>query len=190
MILSKEKTQERSSLYHNLMQSAKEKDNTHWVARILSSWLLGIGVMPDGLGLSEEQFRLLASRYSGMDIPFQAPSGNRISLKRLDEIDDLRNFLLPFCSVPSPEKEWTTEILVVGCLGNDHLWSDMGFWSRSDLSGMITYNFPEMALRNNKDMKWKKFLYKQLCTAEGIYVCRSPSCEICVDYPFCFGPEE
>ncbi|MFM8444786.1 MAG: nitrogen fixation protein NifQ, partial [Methylococcus sp.] len=33
---------------------------------------------------------------------------------------------------------------------------------------------------------WKKFLYKQLCEAEGIYVCRAPSCGECVDYADCF----
>jgi nitrogen fixation protein NifQ len=51
-------------------------------------------------------------------------------------------------------------------------------------------NFEPLALRNDKDMKWKKFLYKQLCEAEGIYVCRAPSCEVCVDYDNCFGNEE
>jgi len=29
-------------------------------------------------------------------------------------------------------------------------------------------NFPPLAARNRKDMKWKRFLYKQLCEAEGI----------------------
>jgi nitrogen fixation protein NifQ len=38
-------------------------------------------------------------------------------------------------------------------------------------------------------MKWKKFLYRQLCLEEGIYVCRAPSCEVCKDYDLCFGPE-
>jgi nitrogen fixation protein NifQ len=51
-------------------------------------------------------------------------------------------------------------------------------------------NFPSLAARNDKNMKWKKFFYKQLCDAEGIYVCRSPSCEVCVDYAQCFAPEE
>jgi NifQ. len=40
------------------------------------------------------------------------------------------------------------------------------------------------------DMKWKKFIYKQLCEAEGLYVCRAPSCEVCKDYDQCFGKEE
>ncbi len=55
---------------------------------------------------------------------------------------------------------------------------------------MLAYNFPDLVARNSKDMKWKKFLYKQLCEAEGLYVCRAPSCEVCKDYQQCFGPED
>jgi nitrogen fixation protein NifQ len=54
---------------------------------------------------------------------------------------------------------------------------------------MLQYNFPELAAKNEKDMKWKKFLYKQLCEAEGLYLCRAPSCDVCIDYSKCFGPE-
>ena len=51
-------------------------------------------------------------------------------------------------------------------------------------------NIAPLARRNGKDMKWKKFLYKQLCDTEGIYTCRAPSCEVCADYQNCFGPED
>jgi len=50
-------------------------------------------------------------------------------------------------------------------------------------------NFPGLSTLNDRDMKWKKFLYKQLCERTGVYVCRSPSCEVCVDYAKCFGRE-
>ena len=51
-------------------------------------------------------------------------------------------------------------------------------------------NFPELARANTGDMKWKKFLYRQFCAAEGIYVCPAPSCGVCKDYAKCFGPEQ
>lgn len=60
---------------------------------------------------------------------------------------------------------------------------------RRELSQMIALNFPELARAKNRDMKWKKFLYRELCQREGIYVCASPSCEACSDYAVCFGPE-
>ncbi|WP_366930755.1 nitrogen fixation protein NifQ [Marinospirillum sp.] len=43
--------------------------------------------------------------------------------------------------------------------------------------------------KNHLDMKWKKFLYRQLCMDSGITYCRSPSCEACSDYAECFAPE-
>ena len=44
--------------------------------------------------------------------------------------------------------------------------------------------------RNDRDMKWKKFLYKQLCDRAEINACRAPSCSVCSDYARCFGPED
>jgi nitrogen fixation protein NifQ len=82
------------------------------------------------------------------------------------------------------------DIFVAGCMGSDHLWQDLGLWSRQDLSALFKHNFPVLVEKNVGDMKWKKFLYKQLCLQEGIYVCRAPSCEMCQDYWKCFGPEE
>jgi len=65
-----------------------------------------------------------------------------------------------------------------------------GLWSRDHLSRLMTQNFPALAAKNEHDMKWKKFLYKQLCEREGINACRAPSCEYCTDYLKCFGPED
>ncbi|MEQ1486608.1 nitrogen fixation protein NifQ [Methyloglobulus sp.] len=41
------------------------------------------------------------------------------------------------------------------------------------MSAMLRYNFPELVAKNNKDMKWKKFLYRQLCEAERRYFCEN-----------------
>lgn len=106
------------------------------------------------------------------------------------EKDDLVNLLRQFSNPDIIEIDWIIGIIVAGCLGNDHLWQDLGLWSRSQLSAMLQYNFPELAAKNDKDMKWKKFLYKQLCEAEGLYLCRVPSCELCTDYLKCYGSEE
>ena len=82
------------------------------------------------------------------------------------------------------------EIVVAANMGMDHLWQDLGLWSRDDLGTLIKTNFPPLAEKNSQDMKWKKFLYKQLCDQKGVYVCRAPSCDVCDDYDLCFGPEE
>ena len=49
--------------------------------------------------------------------------------------------------------------------------------------------FPGLARKNVQDMKWKKFLYRQLCEREQLLICKSPTCAECSDYDLCFGAE-
>jgi nitrogen fixation protein NifQ len=108
----------------------------------------------------------------------------------MDEIDELVRLMLIDKAGDSPSEVWMGHVIAAGCMASDHLWRDLGLWSRKDLSALMRRNFPLLAARNVKDMKWKRFLYKQLCEAEGIYTCRAPSCEACSDYHVCFGPED
>lgn len=183
----------REKYYHYFKKhSAKLSPNTEWLCRMLASWSVGLGALPDFLGLEEEEFsRLSKTFFRSVKLPNAAPSGHRVDFDRMLEKDDLVRYLHTRSAHPEREEtHWITSMLVAGCLGEDHLWQDLGLWSRQDLSGLIAYNFPAVAAANNRDMKWKKFLYKQLCEAEGIYVCRAPSCDVCVDYPRCFGSED
>jgi nitrogen fixation protein NifQ len=166
--------------------------NGEWLAQMLGSWCAGQGALPDFLGLEPAAFDALQAHFfAGVRTEGRAPSGRRADFSRMLEKQDLIDYLLRHAAFPeSPETPWMAEILVAGCLGDDHLWQDLGLWSRQELSGLIAHNFPAIAARNSRDMKWKKFLYKQLCEAEGIYVCRAPSCDVCIDYPKCFGSEE
>lgn len=177
--------------FEQLPVAADASPNTIWLARMLASWRAGFGALPDHLGLPPEIFReMLAAQFPGFSSDGVAPSGRKADFSRMLEREDLVRLLNGFCVLDGPERHWLVGVLVAGCLGDDHLWQDMGLWSRADLSGLMEANFPELAARNINDMKWKKFLYKQLCEAEGIYICRAPSCQVCVDYARCYGPEE
>lgn len=109
---------------------------------------------------------------------------------RVDEQAELIALMRTHRAGDSPSELWMASIVASACLGSDHLWQDLGLWCREDLSSLMLRNFPTLAEKNVHNMKWKKFLYKQLCNAEGIYVCRAPSCEVCADYQACFGPED
>jgi nitrogen fixation protein NifQ len=173
------------------MARADQSPNSVWLAQIIASWSVGDGVLPDSLGLSPAQFQQLIDRcFPGYLLAPEASSGSCLDFSRMLEKQDLEILLAQFAANPGTETEWLIAMIVAACLGSDHLWQDLGLWSRTDLSAMLGYNFPELLVRNSKDMKWKKFLYKQLCEAEGLYVCRAPSCEVCKDYPQCFGPED
>ncbi len=133
---------------------------------------------------------LKAYYFADYPLPDIAPSGKQLDFERMLERQDLINLLKNYSRPEVVEIDWVIGLLVAGCLGNDHLWHDLGLWSRSQLTALLNYNFPELAARNTHDMKWKKFLYKQLCEEEGLYLCRAPSCQVCVDYGVCYGSEE
>lgn len=180
----------RQQYFDLLLIHRPSASNTIWLSQIVASWLAGEGVLPDRLGLSEFQFQQLQFYFCGYQLPEQAASGKRLDFSRMLEKQDMEQLLQQFVVADCIESEWLISIIVAACLGSDHLWQDLGLWSRAALSAMLNQYFPALAVRNSKDMKWKKFLYKQLCEADGLFVCRAPSCEVCQDYPVCFGPEE
>lgn len=169
-----------------------QTDNPQWLAKIIASWVCGQSALPDFLGLTPLQFNLLIKHYFSNHkwVLQQIPSGQPLDDSRMLEKQDLINLLQSFSPKLDQHQTWLIDILVTACLGNDHLWMDMGFWCRDDLSSFLNQYFPSLASRNTKNMKWKKFLYKQLCEAEGLNLCRAPSCEVCIDYSQCFGSEE
>lgn len=86
-------------------------------------------------------------------------------------------------------EESLAAIIARRCRYPNHLWQDLGCRDRSELNALISRHFPELLRRNRDDMKWKKFLYRELCRREGVPVCKSPSCDSCEDQVFCFGGE-
>jgi nitrogen fixation protein NifQ len=111
---------------------------------------------------------------------------------RDDEVDDVRALLLDHASPlagSAADCAAMAETLALACLGDNHLWQDLQLPSRADLSALMRHWFPALVARNHDDMKWKKFLYKQLCEREELLVCKAPSCAVCCDRPHCFGPE-
>lgn len=181
----------RRHTYEYLMANKDAEPNCQWLAKIIASWMNGESVLPNYLGLEPEQFQLLLATYfPKLNIPHNAPSGRELDYSRMLEKEDLIKLLQGFSIKKDQKSEWIISLIVSACLGSDHLWRDLGFWQRSELSEFLAYNFPDLAKRNDKDMKWKKFIYKQLCEAEGLNLCRAPSCEVCADHSVCFGPEE
>jgi len=79
--------------------------------------------------------------------------------------------------------------VAAGCLGEQHLWRDMGLPSRAALRLLLETYFRDLAADNTMDMRWKKFIYRRLCRWGGFATCKSPSCGVCGDYSECFGPE-
>jgi nitrogen fixation protein NifQ len=162
------------------------------LAKMLASRAVGAGALPPDLGLGPERLgALLACRFPRL--PWVV-DGAGADPARLPEREDLVGLMLRHAAGDGARRRAAAAdmaaIVAAACMGSDHLWQDLGLWSRADLSLLMRHCFPPLAAKNDRDMKWKKFLYKQLCLEEGIYVCRAPSCEVCRDYDLCFGRED
>lgn len=175
----------------SLMSRALGDGNDHVLACMITSRQAGRGSMPARLGLAPAAYRcLMEHHFSDAAMLVLTLETEVVVDERTDEVGDLVRLMLIDKAGDSPSEVWMAQVVASGCMGSDHLWQDLGLWSRADLTELMRRNFPSLAGRNVKDMKWKRFLYKQLCEAEGIYTCRVPSCEACVDYHVCFGPED
>lgn len=180
----------RQSLLAGLLaagvSAAVEKDpNRSLLASIIAGQGSSFGCLPPGLGLEQEQYAQLTSQYFSGTTPVHWA---REAIP-IPEVADIVSLLVDYRANEHASELWVATILATACAGRDHLWQDLGFMGRDELSRLMWVNFPELARANTGDMKWKKFIYRQLCAREGIYVCPAPSCAECKDYAQCFGPE-
>lgn len=178
--------------HSHLMDVSKGHFNDDVLACMLASHCFDEGSMPVRLGLMNHSYiEMLDTHFPGIELPeSKADESYSLEESRQHEWGDLLELFLSHAKIRDKETQWIAEILATGCMSANHLWQDLGLWNRSDLSRMIADNFPSLSIKNDKNMKWKKFFYKQLCSQEGIYVCRSPTCETCADYQVCFSPED
>lgn len=174
-------------------------DNLALFAQILNAQRNGYTCLPCFLGLSEQNFlrlvqtssSLLRASTNTLDPAMQVRNDLRQELLdlRRDEWQDLVNLFVSFRRHQDESEIWMAHMVAAACMGSEHLWRDLGMASRDQLRHLLTVNFPQLVFLNHKDMRWKKFFYKQLCEQEGGYVCRSPTCETCPTYDDCFGDE-
>lgn len=106
---------------------------------------------------------------------------------RADEFADLLGLLRAHRRRRDRESEWVARAVAAGCLGDNHLWEDLGLPGRAHLSALLDAWFPRLVARNVYDLRWKRFFYRQLCEATDIALCKAPSCGVCSDYAACFG---
>ncbi len=140
--------------------------------------------------------RVMSARFPGADVllglDWAALRDATRPEPRFDEVEDLVGLLLDHADPaagPPEDRVAVAHALACASLGDDHLWQDLHLPSRRELSALIGHWFPALAARNDGDMKWKRFFYKQLCERAELFICKAPSCGVCTDYGRCFGPE-
>jgi nitrogen fixation protein NifQ len=84
---------------------------------------------------------------------------------------------------------WLARILAARAAHPGHLWVAMGLFERPELTAGIRRHLPSLAAANHRGMRWKRYLFKQICDLAGGRMCQSPDCGVCSDYPLCFGDD-
>lgn len=184
----------REALFATLMvhvrDGVRSDVNAGFVAQMLASWQTGEGGLPAGMGLTPESYDAMTVHFfSGISLR-KRTDASFDWLEAMPEKAELDMLFEHYAVDTHPQRQWIASMVIAGCLGHRHLWEDLGLFSRADLTAMIAENFPALAEKNTRDMKWKKFIYKQLCEREGIIACPAPTCDACADFHVCFGSEE
>lgn len=123
-------------------------------------------------GLNEDGFRTLVDAYfPGLDCRNGNPDEKALALFEYDEFVDLVDLLLDHRAGEEEMEEWLAHAVATAAMGENHLWQDMGLPNRKVLSALMQKHFPSLAALNDRDMKWKKFFYRQLCELSGVLIC-------------------
>jgi nitrogen fixation protein NifQ len=105
------------------------------------------------------------------------------------EVAMVRDLLSLNCSTPGEDGRWLAAMVARRALETNHLWEDLGLRNRGELSRLLTRHFAPLAERNTRNMRWKRFFYRQLCEDDGFLMCATPVCTDCPDFDLCFGEE-
>jgi nitrogen fixation protein NifQ len=143
----------------------------------------------DALGMEGAQLR----KFLDASFPHSSPLFANLSLSapiaRSEEEACIRELLLRFRTRGSKLAPLLATLVARRAMRPNHLWQDLGFAHRGELSAMMSRHFAPLATRNRQDMKWKKFFYRMTCSEEGFSLCCAPVCGECGDFSTCFGDE-
>ena len=94
---------------------------------------------------------------------------------------------LPAGDDPAPG--WLAQMIAARAAHPGHLWVAMGLFERPELTAAIRRLLPSLAAANSQGMRWKRFLFRQVCDLHGATLCKAPDCGVCSDYALCFPAE-
>lgn len=182
------------TVYDRLMAASGRvgDEDRHVLASVIALALAeGEKPLPEAVGLEGTTLaRLLDAAFPGAFAPGElAPPGGGAGEDAIEE-PDYRQLLLDGRATGAEIEDWLASIVARRSLRPEHLWVSLGLRNRQELSDMLHRHFPAVAARNARHMRWKKFFYREMCQAEGVYVCKSPVCDVCPDFGHCYGGED
>lgn len=164
-----------------------------WLRYLVDNHLRGRSRFPARMDLDDADWQALLPRVGLVETPRplclrqQDELLSSLLMPRRQECDRLAGWLYQYMAEQAAPMH---RLIASASMGFNHLWQDLGLASRTELRGLMTLCFPPLIGMNDKNMRWKKFFYRQVCLAqEGELMCRSPSCESCSEISVCFSPE-
>lgn len=184
------------ALYGQLMASWPTDDSASFDAHIVAS-ILAIAAaetppgrsVADAAGLDGAELRSLVAALfptTGAISRLNVADG---AIERAEDEECLLDLLARHSTAGSELERRLAAMIARRAMRPNHLWQDLGLRNRGELSFLMARHFTVLARRNDRDMKWKKFLYRMICRDEGYTICTAPSCAECDDFQVCFGDE-
>uniref|UniRef100_UPI003D815170 nitrogen fixation protein NifQ n=1 Tax=Trichloromonas sp. TaxID=3069249 RepID=UPI003D815170 len=149
----------------------------------------------EALGLTRQELAsLLKSHFPGVDPGLLAPRQESALQAPPEANVDVLAILFSHVPKDGSGKEiqtalWLARILAARAAHPGHLWVAMGLFERPELTAGIRRHLPSLVAANHQGMRWKRFLFKQVCDQTGGSLCKSPNCGVCSDYALCFAPD-
>lgn len=145
------------------------------------------------LGLEREELATLQQHFfpewdTDIGSTLLVPATETFPEINTDVRDLLRSHATPLDNSP-PISLWLSKILAARAALPGHLWIAMGLFERPQLSAAIRRHLPSVYAANDKNMRWKRFFFKQVCDMNGGTLCKAPNCGECSDYALCFADE-
>jgi len=183
----------------NIMQQ-KRLPSFYWECIVKTYWS-GQSSFPTALGLASQNYTQLKNHFNLFNQeklnPQQTVQRQRkrdiyqeLFQIRLQERNEISALLSDYANSNMHFAAEMAVVVATACLGSEHLWKDLGLPERGALTVLMSVYFPDFAKKNSQNMRWKKFIYKQLCELGGDYICRAPSCNTCRSFDECFSPED
>lgn len=174
--------------------SALDEFDRHILASIIAVAMGEAGTdaaaICEGIGLTGTELVMLGvTAFPGASIAFEIIA-QHADLTVDTEEQSLRDLLRMHASSGDMLERPLAAMIARRCKMPHHLWQDLGLRNRGELSALMNRHFTTLARRNGNDMKWKKFLYRLVCSSEGFTLCVAPVCSDCDDFTHCFGAED
>lgn len=161
----------------------------HVLASILAVAAAEGGSVAERSGLSPPDLSALLAQWFPSAHDVVAAWSAQAGQAEDEEVAMVRDLLLAQRSSKNELSGWLAGMIARRAMEPNHLWEDLGLRERPELTRLLMRHFAPLAVRNTKNMKWKRFFYRMLCEDDGFVMCTTPVCTQCNDFDLCFGEE-